>query len=81
MTTKLTKAVYRETDGKVPGRGREYRHLICGMGPGDILTFRLKGTRKSFSCTIEGAYHWACKLWAQQERARKLAERKAKRGG
>ena len=75
MTT-LTKRVSRLCP-RTTDRGRE---IVLTLLPGDLLTFRRKGTRTAYVVTIEAAYHLAAKCYAKAAQAEKLAARKARRG-
>lgn len=72
--TKLTKEVRRVSYAL--HRGRE---IIVAMRPPDLLTFRLKGTRKSYPLSVIGAFNLACKVEAFAAMKQKAEARKAKR--
>ena len=55
--TRLTKPVRREC-ARTTDRGRE---IVLSLLPGDLLTFRRKGARTTYTLTIEAAYHLAAK--------------------
>lgn len=76
--TPISRAVRRVS--LVPHRGR---HLVVGLGPGDIITLRPKGRRASAEeCVSLGwLYDQAVIKRVQYEKAKKAAERKAKREG
>ena len=78
MATLLTKDVFRETRAYIRDRGKA-RALILGLGAGDVVTVRLKGTRRAYVLPADHIYYQAVKVWAQAERARKAAERKNRR--
>ena len=78
MTTKTTKAVHRESTDGERDRGT-YRQWIITVGPGNLLGFRLKGTRRVYDTTVGACASLALRQWANAERARKLAARKAKK--
>jgi hypothetical protein len=74
--TPTTKPVTRESNERL-----DRRNIIVIVGPGNILAFRLKGTRRTYETTIGACASLAIKQWANAERARRLALRKAKREG
>ena len=74
--TRLTKPVRREC-ARTTDRGRE---IVLSLLPGDLLTFRRKGARTTYTLTIEAAYHLAAKCYARAEEAAKKAKRKARMG-
>lgn len=79
MTTPLHKAVYRETETHVRDRSKR-RLLIAGLEPGDVISIRLKGTRKVYAVNVETVYHLAARLAGEQQRREKAAARKLKKG-
>lgn len=70
--TKLNKPIRRETDTIVRDKSKR-RVLIVGLEPGDVITVRPKGTRKSYSVSVESVYMFAARI--EGERIRR--ERKA----
>jgi hypothetical protein len=67
MATKLRKTVVREVED-YDGRGHS---LMVSLQPGGVLSFREKGTRKSFDLTVGAAYVAAVKRTVDLERAEK----------
>jgi len=67
MATKLRKTVVREVED-FDGRGKS---LMVSLEPGGVLSFREKGTRKSFDLTVGAAYVSAVKRTVDLERAEK----------
>lgn len=57
------------------------RNIVVIVGPGSLLGFRLKGTRKVFETTIHAAYSMAVKQEVAARKAAKAAARKLKKGG
>jgi hypothetical protein len=78
MTTKTTKAVNRESTDGERDRGI-MRNWIVTIGPGNLIVFRLKGCRARYETTVGACASLALRQWANAERARKLAARKAKK--
>jgi hypothetical protein len=70
--TPTTKPIVRESSARDAGR-----FIIVIIGPGRIIGFRLKGTRKVYETTVDACYSMAVKA----ENARRKAERAAKRKG
>jgi hypothetical protein len=68
--TPLTKPVVRRTNVRDAGRD-----VVVILGPGNLIGFRLHGTRKIITTTLGGCYMLAAKA----EALRIAAERKAKR--
>jgi hypothetical protein len=62
----------------IPHRGRL---LVATLGPGDILTLRPKGRRAAEVLSLGWCYDQAVIRRVMSEKARKKAERKAKREG
>ncbi len=77
--TPLKSPVYRETQTHVRDRSKR-RLLIAGLEPGDVITVRLKGTRKAYAVSVETVYHLAARLEGERLRREKAAKRKAKSG-
>jgi hypothetical protein len=80
MTTKTDRRVFRESFERARDKGSKMRAVIVGILPGDVLSFRLKGTRKVFTIPITYAYFHAGKLEGERVRAERKAARKARRG-
>ncbi len=74
MTT-LDRPVYRLTRAAFPVlHHRHLRQIVCGLEPGDVLTFREKGRRHRWSLSIDGAFRIAVKIQVEADRrARKAA--------
>ena len=72
--TRLTKQVRRIT--YAVHRGRE---IVVALRPPDLLTFRLKGTRKEYPLSVVGAFNLAAKVEALHQWKRKQEERKARK--
>lgn len=76
----IRKAIFRQTAADF----RHYRRkIVVGFEPGDIITFRLKGTRKVTAAPIEKLYatalQWEAFAAMNAKRIAKAAKRKAKR--
>jgi hypothetical protein len=69
--TKLTKPITRECP-RTTDRGRE---IILSLLPGDLLTFRPKGRRITFTLSIRAAYDLSAKLYARDVAMEKKAKR------
>lgn len=78
MATKLDKAVFRVSYTVVRDRSKR-RELVVGLEAGDIITFRMKGTRQSVSVPIHDVYWYAIKKQAAHNLREKAAARKVKR--
>lgn len=76
--TKLTKPVRRETDSTVYEQGK-HRPVIVSLEPPGLITFRLKGTRRTYRLTVDGCYLLAVK--AHLEGLRREKRKKTKRTG
>ncbi len=76
MTTKTVKAVSRETSESERDRGRS-RNWIIVVGPGNLVGFRLKGTRRTYETTVGACAALARRQWAVAERNRKAAKKAA----
>jgi hypothetical protein len=83
LTPKLDKAgkiirtgvVVRESSERL-----DRRSIVVILGPGNLLGFRLKGTRRVFETTIGACASLAIKQHVASERARKAAARKSRKG-
>jgi hypothetical protein len=73
--TPIRKAIFRVTDTMIRD-GRKMRPIVVGVEPGDVLTFRLKGTRKTYMLPISACYHRAGVLEGERLRAERRAKRK-----
>lgn len=68
MATRLDKAVTREmmSRGLERGKGRE-RAVLVSLMPGDMIRFRLKGTRKAYECYLGHCYRLAQALTLEED--------------
>ena len=71
MTTKFSKAVFRETEDKPCRDVGKYREVIVGLEPGDVISVRLKGTQTKLQVTAEWLYGQAIKKEGERLLARK----------
>ena len=55
------------------------RPIIVTLEPGDVIGFRLKGTRKTFRTTLYHCFMEAAKAEAERVRMERRKARKAKR--
>lgn len=55
------------------------RNIIVIVGPGSLIGFRLKGTRKVYETTIAACYQRAVAMDVARRKAEKAAARKARR--
>lgn len=78
LKTKVSRQLTGET---VRDRGRE-RAIIVTLYPGDLIGFRLKGTRKEYQTSLRRCYDVAVLQEAERLRAEKKSNRKrtVKRG-
>lgn len=74
--TRLERPVHRVTRF-ARFQGRE---LVASLEPGDLVSVRLLGTRKSYSLPISHLYQMAVKHEVIAKRAEKLKARKSKKG-
>jgi len=73
-TTKLTRPVRRESFTIVRDKSKR-RALVCALLPGDVLEFRLKGTRTRYTVGMDAAYQYAGRLAGEAaRRARKAGK-------
>lgn len=72
--TPTTKPTVRESNERL-----DRRNIVVILGPGNLLGFRLKGTRRVYETTIGACASLAIKQHVAAERARKAAARKARR--
>lgn len=79
MSTKLglanSRSVTRESTFRHQGR----EVLVTLDAGGKLLRFRQKGRRNGYACTIESAFWLAVDVKHQQDKAARIAARKAKR--
>lgn len=73
--TVLTKPVRRECPRTLE-RGRT---IILELRPGDVLAFRAKGTRTTYTTTVAACFHLAARQYAAEQRKLKAEARKARR--
>ena len=73
--TKLTKKVARESDAAVYERSK-YRPIMVTVEPPDRISFRLKGTQRSYSLPIAMCFRIAVEAEVE---ARRALKRKAKK--
>ena len=72
--TPTTKPVIRESSDRDAGR-----NIIIIVGPGPLLGFRLKGTRKVYTTTVLACYQGAVRAEVASKAAAKKKTRKARR--
>lgn len=77
--TRLTKAVWR-ISRRTRYEGGKDRAILCGMEPGDLLSFRLAGTRATYTISIESAYAYAVKQTNASESKGREYAREVRRG-
>lgn len=77
MTTSLTKRVARLTDTSAPYKGGKRKSLVVELQPGDVIEFRLQGTRQRIGMSLLDVYYVALKLRAVQIKFERAAKRKA----
>ena len=71
-------SVYRQTVEPLDHRGRK---IIVGLEPGDVISFREKGTRRTFTIPIRWAMMQAIRRDAEKQRGEKRQRKTlAKRG-
>lgn len=76
--TPLKSPVHRETGARIRDAGKT-RAVIVSLLPGDVIQFRLKGTRTSYVLPIDAEFYRAARLHAERLRAEKRAARKGQR--
>lgn len=77
--TKVNRALRRETAAMVRSGGRERPVIVVLRPPGVMIEFKLKGERRSYELPTQGLFELAVDRWVRDEKARKRAERKARR--
>lgn len=77
MATKLNKPVKRETYS----RDHRNRTLIAILEPGDILTFRVKGSRSTYSVTLGQCFNLAQIISSESDYKRKVEIYQLKKKG
>jgi hypothetical protein len=78
--TPIRKQIFRESSTHIRECGRS-RAVIVGILPGDVLGFRLKGTRRQYVLPIGALFYQAARLYGEEMKRQKAAARKARRGG
>lgn len=73
MTTPTHRPVSRLSTARDAGR-----NIIIIVGPGELLAFRLKGTRRIYTTTVGACYCLAVKAETRARQAEKAAKRKGK---
>ncbi len=63
-------SVYRRSVEPFDHHGRR---VVVGLEPGDVITFREEGCRKTYSIDIRWAYRQAVKKAVEKEKAEKRA--------
>jgi hypothetical protein len=76
--TEIREPVFRISDFYVRD-GREVRRVVVGIERGDVLTFRLDGTKSVYSLPISIGFNRAAMLEAERIRAERKAARKSRR--
>jgi hypothetical protein len=76
--TPLTKQVSRLTQLRQRDRGK-YRLIVASLLPGDVLGFRMQGTRKVYTIGIDYVLHVAMKLEGERIRRERAQRRKDRR--
>lgn len=77
MTTTIGRRTIRETTALVRNRGRAKPVIVNLVS--DQIELRLKGERRRVRIPVSTVYTMALHAWVQAEKARRKAERKAKR--
>jgi len=70
----LTRKVKRETYAHHRGRA-----ILAELRPPDLIVFRLKGTRREYPLSIQGAFTRAVQIEALAEMNRRKAARQARK--
>lgn len=78
--TIVKKPVIRQTHGGVFEKS-QLRPVIVSIEPPNLIGFRLKGNKRKYYLTAEGAYLQAVKAFVAHEKAEKVKARKEKRKG
>ena len=78
MTT-INRPLRRESGSTGYSRGRARPIIVELSPPGRLVGFRLKGERKTYYLDVGVCYGLAVRAHVESERARKLAERKARK--
>ena len=74
----ITRAVRRRTRGTLADYGPDRRQIVVAIEPGDVLSFRLLGTRRTYLLSIDTAMRYAIRLKVEADRAAKRAGRKSR---
>jgi len=77
MTPIKAPGVFCQSSTEIRECGRQ-RTVIVGIEPGDVVTFRLKGTRRRYALPIDYGFMQAVRLEAERARREKIIARKAK---
>lgn len=75
--THVTRKVQRISPAAVYSQGRLRSVIICVEPPGDLVGFRLKGTRRTWTLPVSWCYLEACRATLAREKAEKRKARKA----
>jgi hypothetical protein len=78
--TPIRRELHRVSDVLVRECGKS-RPIVVGILPGDVLEFRLKGTRRRYLLGIGHAFYHAARLHGEQVKRERAAARRARRGG
>jgi len=73
MATILTKPIRRQ----LAARDRYGRHRIVELEPGDMISFRQKGRRQRYSCSLWACERVAIMQYLVEDHKRKTEEAKA----
>lgn len=76
--TIIGRPVRRETFGSVHERGKR-RNVIVILEPPNLISFRAKGTRRTYTLTTDACWTHAVKVHVESEKARKRKERSDRR--
>lgn len=79
MVTRTTRPIRRETSAWVYSGGRRRAVIVEILPPGDVLRFRLKGTRRVYTLLTAWAFQEAGRQYVANLRAERAAERKLRR--
>lgn len=72
--TPTTKPTVRESSERI-----SRRNCIVILGPGNLIAFRLKGTRKAYETTVGACYSMAVRQHVIATKAAKAAARKGRK--
>jgi hypothetical protein len=79
MATKLLRPVRREMLATVQHGKYRNRPIILELEPGDVIRFKVKGTRQFVECSLHSAYTLAQLITYERLYAERLKEYEAKR--